>query len=365
MTTSHQSNIYVQNFLRARHYSFSAAYSELIGRLCAVEGAMTMRDTSLGFCEELMSAFRATPTYDKVDRICLVARVGLSNELMVYDSHNSRKSTDNLMIRGYSCFVRPDSSLFSLREGETRSYDEASRVAGSFKGRQKPVQRSLSYIMKMGFESGMCVPLHSSGLVRGFLFFNSVDSGLFTRLVDEDFAVLNVIAMIAKVALLAEMKIDDEYHSIRSEDFAHFSGTLFDEDEFALQLQNIVRWQTGELWRPTVKTEGNSHFLYSPTTLAFIVSKVCSAFYASPAEYPKQLTVISTDDGENSGVDVCVPMVDASTSPIFDKYRMKTAMLSTRLSFLRATLAPKINHVAVRIPFDGASPKLESAFYSV
>ena len=262
---------------------------------------------------------------------------------------------------GYRCYVRPDSSLFALREGEIRIYDDATRIAHAFERRDTPVQRSLRYIMEMGFKSGICLPLHFGGELRGFLFFNSADYGLFSQLRDEDYAVLNVVAMIAKLVLMGEVGCQVEYALLRKEPFANFTSRLFDEDEFAKQIQCLTKWFSASLWRPKVRCEGQCDLLYSPTGLAYTVAKIATQLYPA-GNFPKEITVTS-----KTGIDVDVQLPVDETAGVagLDHYRARVGVMQLALKFLRATLVPGINCVTVRFPYDRFSGEREDVLYSV
>lgn len=358
-----QQNIYVQNFIRAKNYDFTPEYSELIGRLCAVENAVTMRPSARGLCSDLMAVLKGFVFHGEIDRICLSMRIGQSNELLALDTCNSdRILALNLMEPGYRCFVRPQSSLLSLREGEIRAYDEALRIAEAFEKRQKPIQRSIAYIIKMGFRSGVCVPLHIAGELRGFLFLNSLEEGLFSELEDEDYAIINILGMIAKLALAQEVGVPSEYVALVSEDFPLIGSRLFDEDEFTHQLQCLERWQSGGMWRPNTKVDGDMRFLYSPTNLAYVTWKVCSALYRVASDFPNEISIVNSND---EFIQVQIPLTDARVIGTLEKYRAQIKHLESALGFLRYTLVPGINHVAIQFPFDPISKQREDVLYSV
>lgn len=356
-----QSNIYLQNSIRSRNYDFTPEYSELIGRICAVESAMTLRESASGFCEELMAAFRQIAPYSGVDRICLAMRVGHANELVVVDSWNSTRGGSNVMEPGYRCFVRPMSTLLSLREGEVRIYDDATRIADSFTKNEKPIQRSLSNVMKMGFRSGICIPLHVYGRLAGFFFMNSSSEGIFRGLSDEDYAVLNILSMVSKLALMGENRGDLEYASLASQSFAAFSSRVFDEAEFAEQLQSVFRWMTGERWRPAIQLIGDASFLYSPGSIAYLVARIATTLNPTKA-LPTDIRV-RTEEGDT--VQIEIPVVDDSSQLTIELYRTKVKRLERELAFLRVELRAGINHVAIRFPLDPVFQGKEDVFYSV
>ena len=360
-------NIYVQNFLRARHYNFSPLYSELIGRICSVESSTTLRDSAEGFCADLLTAFKGIEIYEKIDRVCLVLRVGFSNELAAVDTCNSaRVGAENIMPPGYRCFVRSESSVFQLREGEIRIYDDASRVADAFERRDKPIQRSLGFIIQMGFKSGICIPLHAMGEVRGFLFLNSQDPALFGNLEDPDFAVLNVVAMAAKLALYpslsSELTADGEFHSLKSRDDLDFASQEFDEEEFSDQLRLLTKHVTKQVWRPKIENEIEAGFLCSPATLAFITQKICSHLFSNATEYPRELK-LTCADGET--VQLRIPIGEKAQMAGLDAYRTRVSLLSAQLSFLRVSLSAGINDVVISFPFDPVYRGRDDVFYSV
>lgn len=355
-------NIYTQNFLRARNYNFDGKQSELIGRLCGVESALAARDSMTGFSGELLNAFRGERLYGSIDRVCLASRAGYTNELVVRDSANSSRISENIMTREYRCFVQPNSSLLNLREGEIRIYEDADRIRDSFTRDQKPVQRSMSYILKMGFRSGVCLPLHLRGTLVGFLFFNSTEAGVFNSLQDEDYATLSLLAAIAKLALISDVSPDLELERLWRESQAEFSSHLFDEDEFAKGLRQMSKLFTGETWSPTIVTEGETAFLFAPSSAAYLVLKTCMSFALEPCEFPDTIRVRNLDD---QIVRIEIPLPASAADLSMDHVRRRVLGLEGNAQFLHYTIQPGVSHLTIEFPFDPVFRDRDDVRYSV
>jgi hypothetical protein len=153
------------------------------------------------FALELMDLLRGTRLGWRTDRVCLAAVTPGSNQLMVVDSIVSERAGENAMARGYRCFVDPAGSLFRLRPGMVRVFDDAERVKRSFERQARPVQRSVARLVKMGLRSGLCLALGRGEALHGLLFLNSCEAGVFTEPAGEGALLLGLIAAAARTAL--------------------------------------------------------------------------------------------------------------------------------------------------------------------
>jgi hypothetical protein len=358
-----QDNIYVQNFVRSRHYDFDESKSALIGRLLAVESSATLRESHDGVARDFLEAFRGDSLYGQIDRFCLVQRVAHANELKVCDSALSPGLPDNLMATGYRCFVRPQSTLLQLREGEVRIYSEAQAVADTFHRKSHPVQRSLGLIMKMGLSSGITMPLHSGRHIVGFVFMNSRQSALFSSLEDADYAVLNLIGVTAKALLSLDAVREISVDEFARAHPARFTSALFDQAELIQAINEFSRWWTGELWNPKIQMTGDADFLVSPGVLAAVLTKV-AVDMARLSEL--RTRVISIQSRDREWIDISLKADDPRLMPS-EPEQWKRLVLDwgrTTRPFgyeLHATPAG----VLIRLPFDEFYAAGSDIFYSV
>lgn len=149
----------------------------------------------------LMQLFRSHKHFHRVDRTCLALRVATTNQLVVVDSCVSPRVRMNGLRRGYSCFVNPKGSLFSLKPGMVRVFGESNRVIESFRSQRMPVQRSIALLADSGLNSGICMALGRGSQTKGFLFFNSADSGLFDDAAERFTPLFSLFGLVGTLAL--------------------------------------------------------------------------------------------------------------------------------------------------------------------
>lgn len=147
------------------------------------------------FAERLLSVMRNHPNYEKVTRVCLSIQFPFSKKLQVISSANHEKK--NLMDRNYSCFVRSDTSLLDIGPGGARTFNNIDAIIDKYVEENKPVQRSLHFLSKMGFKSGLTMRLNTGSIV-GYLFLNSDEVDYFRESVRRDSSYLNLLEIICE-----------------------------------------------------------------------------------------------------------------------------------------------------------------------
>lgn len=151
--------------------------------------------------QRLLQLFRNHRFLNRIDRVCLVLRVADTNQLTVVDSCVSQRFGSNLLKKGYSCFVNPQGSLFSLKPGMTRIFAQSSQVLDSFRSRNRPVQRSIAMLASSGVESGVCMAIGRGQTLRGFLFLNSKEPKLFDSITDQYAPLFSLLGLVGTIAL--------------------------------------------------------------------------------------------------------------------------------------------------------------------
>lgn len=149
----------------------------------------------------LMTVLRSHKFFHQVDRVCLAGRVPNSNQLMVVDSAYSDRCESNMLKTGYSCFVNPEGSLFNMRPGTMRIFDDSQRVLDSFAASGKPAQRSIALIGDMGLRSGLCLAIGRESELQGFIFLNSCQSELFRDITIRFAPLISLLGLVATIAL--------------------------------------------------------------------------------------------------------------------------------------------------------------------
>jgi len=250
--------------------------SWIVGQLANVAEDFATGTASDRPASRLMKVFRSHEFFQSVDRVCLAGRVPGANQLVVVDSATSERITKNTLKKGYSCFVNPKGSLFSMQPSTVRVFGECNQVLASFNQQCKPAQRSIALIAEQGLRSGLCMAIGRGNAIQGFLFLNSIDPGLFDGATERFAPLLSLFGLLGTLALdssgfqgtqaLPTLKLSDAIpsHSIRF------------EKEYLNEILNshLSHW----LGRPTaaqVEVKGNlGEFLYLPRMVVQSVSEL-------------------------------------------------------------------------------------------
>jgi HPt (histidine-containing phosphotransfer) domain-containing protein len=232
-----------------------------LGELAEVLSASGSGDR---FAESVLNVFRGHDCYSKLDRVCLVGIVPGTKRLQVVDSACSSRVGNNLMMPGYACYPNPNGSLFKMRPGMVRVFDDSMAVIHSFQAQGRPVQRSIANIAAMGFSSGLCLSVGEQSKLIGFLFLNSVDKGIF-RDIEKNFpSLLSVLSIYAKSALQS----------------VGFGGEEFDPDNVgpfdANELRNKLNSSEdlSELPQAEIKLYCQDDFLFDLNKTASVLKRI-------------------------------------------------------------------------------------------
>lgn len=149
----------------------------------------------------LMNVLRGHRFFQHVDRVCLAGRVPGTNQLVIVDSAVSERSVRNELLKGYSCFVNPNGSLFSMQPSTVRVFGECNKVLESFHHQNKPAQRSIALIAEQGLRSGLCMAIGRGTTIQGFLFLNSMEPSLFTDVTNRYAPLLSLFGLVGTISL--------------------------------------------------------------------------------------------------------------------------------------------------------------------
>ena len=207
--------MYRSNDVRDQHYDSSVYCKETLDKLdhCIEEEswivsqlASVAEDLATGLASErpalkLMQVLQSHKFFQQVDRVCLAGRTPNSNQLVVVDSAVSERSSKNTIKKGYSCFVNPYGSLFSMQPSTVRIFGESTNVLDSFHKQGRPAQRSIALIAEQGLRSGLCVAIGRGTTIQGFLFLNSMEPGLFDHVASRFAPLLSLFGMLGTLTL--------------------------------------------------------------------------------------------------------------------------------------------------------------------
>lgn len=167
-------NIFLRYTLRAEKAAISPTDSWLLSQI----GLLQTRGNfdEIGFASELLFLLKNNSHFSETKRVCFAKLVPDSAMLKIIDSASSLPAIENSKYQlepGYWCFINTESSLFSLKPGEARVFSNVNDVFAAFESDNKPIQRSVSMIGKMGFKSGLAIPVFQNLNMVGVLFLNS------------------------------------------------------------------------------------------------------------------------------------------------------------------------------------------------
>ncbi len=175
--------------------------SWIVSQLAALAEDLASGVQSQHPAQRVMKVLRSHRYFHQVDRVCLAGRVHNTNQLMVVDSSTSDRFESNLLKPGYSCFVNPEGSLFSMKPGTMRIFADSERVLESFATSGKPAQRSIALINDMGLRSGLCLAIGRDKALQGFLFLNSCQTDLFRDITLRYAPLISLLGLVGTIAL--------------------------------------------------------------------------------------------------------------------------------------------------------------------
>jgi len=259
------SKVYDKNKIDALGHCFEEE-SWIVGQLASVAEDFATGTASDRPASRLMQVFRSHEFFQKVDRVCLAGRVPGANQLVVVDAATSERLTKNTLKKGYSCFVNPTGSLFSMQPSTVRVFGECNQVLASFNQQGKPAQRSIALIAEQGLRSGLCMAIGRQEAVQGFLFLNSIEPGLFDSVTDRYAPLLSLFGLLGTLAL----------------DSSGFQGT---HDPSTLKLSDTIPSHSIRFEKENLNEMLNSHlthWLGKPTAVQFEVTENLGDFLYLP-----------------------------------------------------------------------------------
>lgn len=314
----------------------------------------------------LMSVLRSHKFFHQVDRVCLAGRVPNSNQLMVVDSAFSDRCETNILKPGYSCFVNPEGSLFNMRPGTMRIFDDSQRVLDSFAASGKPAQRSIALINDMGLRSGLCLAIGRENEQQGFLFLNSCQSELFRDIT------INFAPLISLLGLVATIALDSngfhKAHHLQSTMDADLpkSSLLFDVGEFQAFLFRAIQRRLGTNFHFTIASEMDpdmDDILYLPSQVCGVLAELIMRLQLINQEHPN-LTVRIGVEGAMVTFSVHHRGYMHSSSHL-EWMREHVAYVSRSLGNTPVKLLVRQDEVQVQVPFEPVLQSHRGLRYSV
>ena len=227
--------------------------------------------------QRLMRVLRSHKFFHQIDRVCLAGRVPNANQLMIVDAATTERCQNSILNPGYSCFVNPEGSLFNLRPGTMRIFDNSDRVLGTFASTGRPAQRSIALIDDMGLRSGLCLAIGRESELQGFLFLNSCQPDLFRDITVSFSPLISLLGLVATIALDS-----NGFHKSCGR-FGHLDGDLpktsllFNASEFKVFVERAVQRRVGPNVPFSIEVQPSdtvADFLYLPAQVAGIVGEL-------------------------------------------------------------------------------------------
>jgi len=245
-----------------------------VAQLASVAEDLACNTEKMRPAHRLMSVLRGHRFFRNVDRLCLVGLVRGSNQLIVVDSCVSQRlrsyRDDNPMVRGYSCFVNPQGSLFRMKPGVLRVFDDCGRVLESFARQGKPAQRSIAHIADTGLRSGLCLAIGRGDSVQGFLFMNSQQVDMFRDVTTRFAPLLSLFSLLGTVAFDSA-----GFHADRGEIMdGHLPkhSVEFCDERFVEMVTTTVNLNAELKINLSINKVDIPRFLYLPRTIVGVVA---------------------------------------------------------------------------------------------
>lgn len=248
-----------------------------VAQLASVAEDLASNTDKMRPANRLMSVLRGHRFFRSVDRVCMAGFVRGSNQLVVVDSSISPRlrsfRDENPMQRGYSCFVNPQGSLFRMKPGVLRVFDDCSRVLDAFSRQGKPAQRSIAHIADTGLRSGLCLAIGRGESVQGFLFMNSLEPNLFEDVTTRFAPLLSLFSLLGTIAFDASgFHAEETTGSLESHLPAH--SVEFATEEFQEWIRKTIHLDTGIDYEVRLSSEPLPRFLYLPAIVVRIVAEL-------------------------------------------------------------------------------------------
>ncbi len=227
--------------------------------------------------KKIFEILSSSPAYADLHRVCIAKRIGLSNCLLVLSSEQSG-SAPNRLAPGYSCFVKPESTLLQMKSTDIRTFPNASEVVQSFYEKGEPAQRSIKRIAESGFFAGICLPLMIANRSMGYLFLNSRTTH-FAELRPVDYCILAFLQAMTTLAMSHELA-SNEYFDLAEKYEADYLGDFFNivslEESLGRHFQSL-----GVSCEVKFEQQIVGDFLFSAGQLAQVASRYVRATRAS------------------------------------------------------------------------------------
>lgn len=298
--THHDSSIYSSAVLDALDRC-AEEESWTVAQLAALAEDLACETDRIRPAHRLMNVLRNHRYFRFVDRLCMAGLVHGSNQLTVVDSCVSQRlrtiRDENPMPRGYSCFVNPQGSLFQMRPGVLRVFDDTNRVIESYVRQGKPPQRSIAHIADTGLKSGLCLAIGRAERVQGFLFMNSLESDYFKDINSRFAPLLSLFSLLGTVTFdAAGFHAETGTNYLESQLPAH--SIEFRAEEFATLIEQTMERRRGYGIKTNVIFDQSLRFLYLPRTVIQIVVELLDRFNRSNEMVDKTVEVQVRVQGE-------------------------------------------------------------------
>lgn len=359
------SNVYDKSKIDALDHCVEEE-SWIVGQLANVAEDFATGTASVRPASRLMQVFRSHDFFQSVDRVCLAGRVPDANQLVVVDSATSQRLTRNTLKKGYSCFVNPTGSLFSMQPSTVRVFGECNQVLASFNQQGKPAQRSIALIAEQGLRSGLCLAIGRGNAIQGFLFLNSIDPGLFDGVTERYAPLLSLFGLLGTLALDSSgfqrtqapptLKLSDAIpsHSIR-----------FEKENLKEMLNRHLTYWLGRSTAVQVEVTGElGEFLYLPRMVVQSVSDLLLRMVWNPKMLDGFVPVQIHRLGETIVVSVA-HLCDQSEVESWTRIRTLIQSLNENVEYLPVTFGLHADSVSIEFPYEPTLVGSSGQLYSI
>jgi hypothetical protein len=275
-------NIYAYNLIKAPSLKIGNAESELLVRLLDIDGKFTRGEFPVErLADELVTVIEDSQVDFPLDRMCIAFVTPFSQRLQVVSSaHASDMSPNTEMIPGYSCYVAANSSLFKISQSDARVCSDLELVMKSYIADNRPPQRGLGKLHKMGIRSGMTFSLPTGPLGRGFLFLNSRKPGAYRGMESNYLLVASLLRLICTNALSRHFQglysLSPRIEAMLQNELE--GGSKFDLASFCRSLSDSLS-EENQIDVNVVASQTNFDFFYPSATAVFLISEIMSNHY--------------------------------------------------------------------------------------
>jgi hypothetical protein len=247
------------------------------------------------FSQKILESLKKVTRFTDFQRISIVRRLGFSNQLQAVCVYEDGNQTANMNV-GYSCFVDPNGSLFSLKKDNIRIYKSSKKIVQKYEENDKKPQRSIYRISQSSYHGeGYCIGLFVNKHLEGLFFANRIGEGVLGQS-KFDYTLFSCLAAISTNYLFKLGSLSFVYRSMAQQNQSDYLGKKLDLSFLKNLIEDYLKEFQYETSISSMKIDEN-HGL-NPTLVSHgnVALTFSRCFYASKFQPTGILNVKKNND---------------------------------------------------------------------